>query len=119
METIILQIQNQEDLNILNLLAPKLNWIISRRSEDISLTKNIIIPNEVLSNEKLSITDIQLEFSIYLYERKLITLEQGSKLANLDILNFQKELGKRKISIYYGIEGLEQDITNLQKLNRI
>jgi predicted HTH domain antitoxin len=114
METVVLQTSNHEDLDMFLLLAKRLNCNAFQ-----SFDESIKVPIEILQNKEFSIQDLQLEFSIYLYEKNLLTLEQGSKLSNIDILSFQKELGKRKISMHYDIPDFEQDIQTLKKLNRI
>ena len=114
METVVLQTSNHEDTEMLLLLARRLNCNAFQ-----SMEESIKVPIEVLQNQHLSIQKLQLEFSMYLYEKNLITLEQGCKLSNFDILSFQKELGKRKIPMHYDVSDFDQDIQTLKKLNRI
>jgi predicted HTH domain antitoxin len=80
---------------------------------------SIQIPEEIFSGIQITIPELQLEFAVYLYEKRKLTLEQCSKVAGVDILSFQQELGKRKIFSHYDVSDFQQDIATLKKLNRI
>ncbi|NBC06386.1 MAG: UPF0175 family protein [Bacteroidetes bacterium] len=71
--------------------------------------------------DKLSITreEVKLEVAVALYAREILTLEQASKMADLDQLKFQQVLGERKIPIHYGKEDFEEDLKTLSQLGRI
>ena len=79
----------------------------------------IEIPNEIL--KKLSITEeeVKLEVALALYAREIFTLEQASKLAGLDQLEFQQMLGEREIPYHYDKGDFEEDLKTLSRLGRI
>lgn len=80
---------------------------------------SIQIPEEIFSGIQITIPELQLEFAVFLYEKRKLTLEQSSKVAGLDIFSFQQELGKRKVFSHYDISDFQQDIATLKKLKRI
>lgn len=114
METILLQIPNANDKTILLDIAKRLDCKIASFEVLDTLEKE-----EDKEKDSISLSEIQLELAIFLFLKRVITLELGSKLSGLDIVSFQKELGKRKIPLHYDVADFEQDIKTLQKLNRI
>ena len=79
----------------------------------------IKISNEILQKANISELKLKTEFALFLYEKNILTLEQTSKVADKDTLEFQLILGSRKIPIHYGVEDFENDLKTLKKLNRI
>lgn len=71
--------------------------------------------------EKCSITqeEVKLEIALVLYAKEILTMEQASKVAELDQLMFQQILGQRGIPMHYGKEDFEEDLKTLSKLGRI
>ncbi|MCB1159644.1 MAG: UPF0175 family protein [Leptospiraceae bacterium] len=63
--------------------------------------------------------ELKIEFAVFLYDKKKYTLETCSKIAGIDILSFQKELGKRKVLMHYSVEDFEDDVKTLKELKRI
>ena len=76
------------------------------------------IADQYIQTTFLAEVNLKLEFAIYLYEKDILTLEQASKLAEINYLDFQKELGNRNISIHYDEEELERDLETLKFVNQ-
>ena len=74
---------------------------------------NITIPDIVLEESNLTPAELLLEIAIYFYSKKLLTIGQARKIANMDLISFQKQLASRQISIHYTTEDLEKDLKNL------
>ena len=85
----------------------------------ISFQMVIEISDSVLQKMSMTPADLKLEIAVSLYERQILTLEQASKLADLDQLSFQQELGKREIALHYEVSDLESDVQTLKKLGRL
>lgn len=79
----------------------------------------IEIPDLVLKKEPISLEEVKLEVGIALYAKYVLTLEQASKIAGLDQLQFQQVLGKRKIPLHYGVKDFEEDLKTLSDIDRI
>ena len=79
----------------------------------------IQISDKILEKCAVTQEEVKLEIALALYARKILTLEQASKLAELDQLRFQQLLGKRNIAMHYGKEVFEEDLETLSKLGRI
>ncbi len=66
-------------------------------------------------------TEIQTEnkeqFSVSLYERKVLSLGKAAALAHLHRIQFQKELAVREIPIHYSEQDLENDLDTLDRLS--
>lgn len=79
---------------------------------------NSTVSEEEKKDTFTNIEDLELktEFATFLYSKNKFTLEQGAKYAGIDILSFQKELGKRKIPMHYSISDLEDDFETIKTL---
>jgi predicted HTH domain antitoxin len=73
----------------------------------------IELPDTLFSNSMLTEQSIKLHLAIALYKEEILTLGQAATLAGLPQLIFQKELGKRKIPVHYGVEELKIDLKHL------
>lgn len=74
------------------------------------------IPAQVLRSAKISADDLLIEVAVYLYDSERLTIGQAKKLAQLDLISFQKELAKRDVYIKFDIEDLEEDLRTLAQL---
>ncbi len=74
------------------------------------------IPDHIIKKTGITPEELLLFLAIELFKEEKITLGQGSKLAGLHQIQFQRELAKRKIPIHYGIEEFEADLETLSKL---
>jgi predicted HTH domain antitoxin len=57
-----------------------------------------------------------LDIAIWLFERKRLSLAWASKLAELDIISFNKALAERGLTIHYTENDLDNDLSSLKKL---
>ncbi len=73
----------------------------------------IILPDHALENAKIEPSELLIELSVYLYEKKAISWGKARKLANLDEMTFRKELSKRNVYVQFTVEDLEKDLKNL------
>ena len=80
---------------------------------------NLAIPAEVIAGTGLTPKEFRIEIAVHLYEIGRMTLEQASKLAEVDQLQFQAILAEREIPLHYGAEALEEDIQTLKRLGRL
>lgn len=76
----------------------------------------IEIADSILERAGLSKEDIRLELAILLFQREKVSLGQAGNIAGMHKIMFQKELAKRKISVHYGVEDLENDLGNLKMI---
>lgn len=74
---------------------------------------DFVISNDILESAKITPQELALEIAVYLYEKNRLTLGQARRVANLDLISFQKELAKRDVFIHYETEDLLKDIQNL------
>ncbi len=79
----------------------------------------IEIPDQVLNKLPISREEVKLEVAVALYANSILTLEQASKIADLDQLLFQQVLGKRKIPLHYSVKDFEDDLNTLSEMDRI
>lgn len=73
----------------------------------------VILSDEELQSVRLTEKEARLELAVALFAQDRATLAQAARLAGLPFLDFQRELGRRKIPIHYGKEQLEADMRRL------
>lgn len=79
---------------------------------------SLVIEDSILSQIKLSESELKLEIAIYLYTSKKLTLSRASKLAVIDRIAFQKQLAARQIPIHYSVSDLEKDMETIRLFHK-
>ena len=77
---------------------------------------SLIISDEIVKASGLSEKELILKLIILLFKKKNISIGKASQLAQMPLLHFQNELGKRNITIHYDESDLEIDLQNLGML---
>jgi len=54
------------------------------------------------------------EIAIALFQQERITLSRASKIASMDLMDFQKLISDRGICVHYDVEDFEQDMQHLR-----
>ena len=72
-----------------------------------------IVTDDTLARIDLSAEEVLLDFACFLYEKRKLTIGRASKLANLDLVSFQKELAKRDIYLNYTQNDVDIELRNL------
>lgn len=77
---------------------------------------NFEIGDNVLNGMEISPDKLRLATAIGLFVTEEATLGQGAAIARLTQSQFLQELGKRGISIHYGVADFEEDLATLREL---
>jgi predicted HTH domain antitoxin len=77
----------------------------------------IEIQDKVLRGLKLTEPQALLDLAVGLFTERQITLGRAAEIAQLTQLDFQREIGRRRIPIHYDIEDLQSDLLTLAALN--
>jgi predicted HTH domain antitoxin len=80
---------------------------------------SIIISDEILASTRMTEDEMKLEIAIMLFQKDKLTLAQASRIAGVNRIAFQHILASRQIPVHYGLDDLEQDLQNLQKMGRL
>lgn len=75
---------------------------------------NIALPAEL--EGRLSREEASFHFAVGLFAGDQVTLGQAATIAGISQPAFLRELGRRKISIHYGENELDEDIATVQRL---
>ena len=73
----------------------------------------LLIEDRDLQAAQLTEEELRLEIAILLYQQAKFSTGKASAFANMNRVLFQKELGKRKISVNYDLEELNKDLITL------
>jgi predicted HTH domain antitoxin len=74
----------------------------------------LIIKDTELEEVRFSAEELRLEIALLLYQMRRLSSGRASRFAGISRVAFQKELGKRKISVNYSVEDLDQDMKTME-----
>ena len=80
---------------------------------------SIVIPDEILTATRMTEAEMKQEIAVMLFQKEKLTLAQASRFADMNRIAFQHLLASRQIPIHYNVEDFEQDIKNLQEMDRL
>lgn len=75
---------------------------------------DLVILEKVLNQAEITAEELRVEIAVHLYDHGRLSMGQATSLAGIDVLAFQKELGKRDILMKYDVEDLREDLENLK-----
>ena len=74
------------------------------------------IPQEILEAAKMDEHGMLVELACHLFDKEILSLGQGARLAGMTRGDFEDELHDRHIAIYrYDVEDFEQDMRTLDQ----
>ena len=79
---------------------------------------NQLIPDDIIEATGMSENELKTEIAVHLFKLEKITVEQASRLAGMQRLQFQHLLASRRISLHYNIEDFENDLETLKRLEQ-
>jgi predicted HTH domain antitoxin len=74
----------------------------------------INLPDDLIKTDTFNESDWMREIAIALFQQERITLSRASKIAGIDLIDFQKLIASRGICIHYDVADFEQDIQHLR-----
>jgi predicted HTH domain antitoxin len=74
----------------------------------------IDLPDTLTQTDNFTQTDWMREIAIALFQQERITLSRASKIAGIDLMEFQKLIADRGICVHYDVEEFEQDVQHLR-----
>ncbi|MGK7875679.1 MAG: UPF0175 family protein [Xenococcaceae cyanobacterium] len=77
---------------------------------------SVVIPDDILQAAKMSEAELKREIAIMLYQQKKISIGKARHLAQMHLIEFQKELSRREICLNYDVEDFQYDMKTLEKL---
>jgi predicted HTH domain antitoxin len=72
------------------------------------------LPDRLSQTETFNQSDWLREIAIALFQQERISLSRASKIAEMEIMDFQKLLADRGICVHYDVEEFEQDVRHLR-----
>lgn len=77
---------------------------------------NLVLPECI--EARLSPRDARLDLAVGMYSSGRVTMGTAAKVADLSVSEFQRELGRRGISVNYTAEDLIHDLQAADELSR-
>ncbi|NEQ40982.1 MAG: UPF0175 family protein [Okeania sp. SIO3I5] len=80
---------------------------------------SIVIPNEIIKATGKSEKLLQLELAIIMFRDYQISSAKAANFANLSLIEFRQELGKRNICVNYDSSDFQQELQTLKILSEL
>ncbi len=74
----------------------------------------IDLPDNLAQTDTFNQSDWLREIAIALFQQERITLSRASKIAGMDLMDFQRLIADRGICVHYDVEDFEQDVQHLR-----
>lgn len=78
----------------------------------------LVIPDDILLATGMSESELKTEIAVFLFQKEKLTLEQASRLAGLQRLQFQHLLASRKIGLHYDVKEFDDDLQVIRRLKQ-
>ena len=78
----------------------------------------VVIPDELFRAARMTEEELRQELAVVLFQKEKLTLGQASRLAGMDLPEFQQLLCSRRIPLHYGVEDFEEDLKALHDAGR-
>jgi predicted HTH domain antitoxin len=82
------------------------------KGKPMQITLNL--PDSLSQTEIFNQNDWLREIAVALFQQERISLSCASKIADMEIIAFQKLLADRDICVHYDVDDLEQDVQHLR-----
>lgn len=74
---------------------------------------NFVIPDKIILQANITPQQLRIEIACYLYDKKIFSMGQARRFADIDLISFQKELANRNYYIQFYEEDLKKDFDNI------
>jgi predicted HTH domain antitoxin len=78
---------------------------------------DMTISEDILQAIKMSEAELRQEIAVYLFEKEKLTLGQAGRLAGMPLLQFQRFLAGRGITVHYDVAEFEEDLETLKNIS--
>lgn len=72
------------------------------------------LPDSLSQTENFNQSDWLREIALALFQQERVSLSRASKIAGIELMDFQKMLAERGICVHYDVEDFEQDVQKLR-----
>ena len=72
------------------------------------------LPDSLSQTENFSQDDWLREIALALFQQERVSLSRASKIAGIELMDFQKILANRGICVHYDVEDFDQDMQHLR-----
>lgn len=75
---------------------------------------SVIISDDILQAAQISESELKREIAVLLFQQKKLDLRKARELAGLPLIEFQRELAHRGITIYEDVSSFQTEVENLK-----
>ena len=77
---------------------------------------SVLVSDEILQAANMSDAELKRELAILLYQQQKLGLSKARELAEMPLIEFQRELARRQIAVFDDVAGFEAEISQLKAL---
>lgn len=72
------------------------------------------LPPGLMQAARMTPGELKLELALTLFQQYKLSFGKARELAGMSVIEFQREMGKRKIPIHYDVADFEHDVATLK-----
>ena len=77
---------------------------------------SVLVSDEILQAANMSDAELKRELAILLYQQQKLGISKARELAEMPLIEFQRELAQRQIPVFDDVAGFESEIAQLKAL---
>ena len=81
-----------------------------------STSTTLELPPGLMQAARMTPGELKLELALTLFQQNKLSFGKARELAGMSVLEFQREMGKRKISPHYGVREFDEDMATLKSM---
>ena len=82
-------------------------------------TNALQIPQDILDSARITLSELKVEMSVYLYAQGRLSIGKARELADMSLWEFRQLLASRRISPHYDKIDLDGDVATLREIGRL
>lgn len=75
---------------------------------------SVLISDEILQAAQMTDGELKRELAVLLFQQKKLGLNKARELAEMSLIEFQRELASRGVAIYDDVEAFQTEVEHLR-----
>lgn len=75
---------------------------------------SVLISDEILQAAQMTDEELKRELAVLLFQQKKLGLSKARELAEMPLIEFQRELANRGIAVYDDVAAFQTEVENLR-----
>jgi predicted HTH domain antitoxin len=77
-------------------------------------SETLELPPGIFEATRLTPEGLKLELALALFQQEKLSFGKARQLAGMSVLEFQHELGRRRVAVHYDVREFQEDLATLK-----